>query len=116
LLAGVFPENFLSQGPHNYVSATAFVAIIAAQLLIWLGLKSEDSAIWGGYKTYSLISGLLSIILVILLKVAILLWYLPRARSKGIPHSTMDMGWNNRIKTLFNTKEINFKKIYGENL
>ena len=72
LLAGVFPENFLSQGPHNYVSATAFVAIIAAQLLIWQGLKNKDSKIWGKYKTYSLISGLLSIILVILLKVAIL--------------------------------------------
>ena len=72
LLAGVFPENYLSEVPHNYVSATAFVAIIAAQLLIWLGLKNENSAIWGGYKTYSLISGLLSIILVILLKVAIL--------------------------------------------
>ena len=72
LLAGVFPENYLSQGPHNLVSSTAFISIIAAQLLIWQGLKSKDSQIWGRYRTYSLISGLLSIILVILLKVAML--------------------------------------------
>lgn len=71
LLAGVFPENYLSQGPHNIVSSTAFISIIAAQMLIWHGLKSEDSVIWGRYKSYSLISGVLSIILVILLKVAI---------------------------------------------
>jgi hypothetical membrane protein len=70
LLAGVFPEDYLAQGPHNLVSATAFMAIILAQLLIWKGLKREDSEIWGRYRTYSLISGILSIILLILLKVA----------------------------------------------
>ncbi len=70
LFAGVFPENYLSQVPHNIVSATAFVAIIVAQLLIWLGLKREDSSIWGNYSRYSLVSGLLSLILVIWLKVA----------------------------------------------
>jgi hypothetical membrane protein len=70
LFAGVFPENYLSQGPHNLVSATAFISIIAAQLLIWQGLRNEDSAVWGRYRRYSLISGLLSIILVILLKIA----------------------------------------------
>jgi hypothetical membrane protein len=77
LLAGVFPESYLSAIPHNYISATAFVAIIAAQLLIWQGLKNEDSTIWGMYATYSLISGLLSLILVILLKVAILYGFYP---------------------------------------
>jgi hypothetical membrane protein len=70
LLAGVFPENYLSQVPHNIVSATAFVAIIVAQLLIWFGLKREDNSIWGKYSRYSLVSGLLSLVLVILLKVA----------------------------------------------
>ena len=70
--AGIFPESFLSANPHNIVSATAFVAVIAAQLLIWKGLKNKDSTIWGRYATYSLISGLLSLILVIILKVAIL--------------------------------------------
>ena len=70
LFAGIFPENYLSQVPHNIVSATAFVAIIVAQLLIWQGLKREDNSIWGNYPKYSLVSGLLSIILVIWLKVA----------------------------------------------
>ena len=77
LLAGLFPESYLSAIPHNYISATAFVAIIAAQLLIWQGLKNEDSSIWGRYATYSLISGLLSLILVIILKVAILYGFYP---------------------------------------
>ncbi|WP_321421109.1 DUF998 domain-containing protein [uncultured Methanobacterium sp.] len=70
LFAGVFPEDYLSQMPHNLVSATAFVAIIIAQLLIWQGLRNEDSMVWGRYRTYSLISGLLSIIFVILLKIS----------------------------------------------
>jgi len=71
-LAGIFPESYLSANPHNIVSATAFVAIIAAQLLIWQGLKNRDSNVWGRYASYSLISGLISIILVIVLKIAIL--------------------------------------------
>jgi hypothetical membrane protein len=70
MLAGIFPENYLSQVPHNLVSATAFISIIAAQMLIWRGLKHEDETVWGSYRTYSLISGLLSIILVILLRVS----------------------------------------------
>jgi hypothetical membrane protein len=71
LFAGVFPEDYLSQGPHNLVSATAFVSIIAAQILVWQGLKNADDSVWGKYRNYSLISGLLSLILVIVLKVAI---------------------------------------------
>jgi hypothetical membrane protein len=71
-LAGIFPESYLSANSHNIVSATAFVAIIAAQLLIWQGLKNRDSNVWGRYASYSLISGLISIILVIVLKIAIL--------------------------------------------
>lgn len=71
LLAGVFPEDYLSQGPHNLVSSTAFVSIIAAQLFIWRGLKNADDTVWGKYRTYSLISGLLSLILVLVLKVVI---------------------------------------------
>ena len=47
LFAGIFPENYLSQVPHNIVSATAFIAIIVAQLLIWQGLKRENNSIWG---------------------------------------------------------------------
>ncbi len=77
LLAGVFPETYLWAIPHNIVSATAFVAIIAAQLFIWQGLKDKDRTMWGRYATYSLISGLLSLILVILLKVAMLYGFYP---------------------------------------
>ena len=76
-LAGIFPESYLSANPHNIVSATAFVAIIAAQLLMWQGLKNGDSTGWGRYATYSLISGLISIILVIILKIAILYGFYP---------------------------------------
>ncbi|MFZ0442928.1 MAG: hypothetical protein WAL81_09860, partial [Methanobacterium sp.] len=43
----------------------------AAQLLVWEGLKGSDFAIWGKYRTYSLVSGLLSIMFLILLQVAI---------------------------------------------
>lgn len=64
LLAGVFPENYRSGGLHTLVSSAAFLSIIAAQLLVWQGLRRKDSAVWGRYRTYSLISGLLSLILV----------------------------------------------------
>jgi hypothetical membrane protein len=63
VFAGVFPKNYLSGGLHNLASSAAFLSIIAAQLLIWRGLKSEDNAVWGRYRTYSLISGLVSLIL-----------------------------------------------------
>ncbi len=71
ILAGVFPENYGSGALHQSVSAFAFISIIVAQLLIWKGLKGDDFAIWGEYRTYSLVSGLLSIIFLILLQVAI---------------------------------------------
>lgn len=71
ILAGVFPENYGSGALHQSVSAFAFLSIIAAQLLVWKGLKGDDFAIWGKYRTYSLVSGLLSIIFLILLQVAI---------------------------------------------
>lgn len=64
MLAGIFSEDYLSGIPHQQVSSLAFLAIIAAQLLIWHGLRREDAAVWGGYRTYSLICGLLSLVLV----------------------------------------------------
>lgn len=42
--AGAFPENYQSGGLHTAVSATAFLSIIAAQILIWKGL-TEDTII-----------------------------------------------------------------------
>jgi hypothetical membrane protein len=69
--AGIFPEDVFFGVPHGLVSATAFVSIIAAQLLIWRGLKDADNSAWANYRTYCLVSGLLSAVLVIVLKVAI---------------------------------------------
>ena len=71
LFAGVFPEDYGSGALHTASSATAFVSIIAAQLLIWKGLKDRDRTLWGFYPKYSLISGLLSFVLLIVLRVAI---------------------------------------------
>jgi hypothetical membrane protein len=64
MLAGIFPENYLSGVPHQQVSSIAFLSIIAAQLLIWQGLRRGDAVIWGRYRVYSLTSGLLSFVLV----------------------------------------------------
>jgi hypothetical membrane protein len=69
--AGIFPEDVFFGIPHGLVSATAFVSIIAAQLLIWRGLKDTDPSVWANYRTYCLVSGLLSAVLVIVLNVAI---------------------------------------------
>lgn len=70
LLAGIFPEDYLSQVPHNLVSSLAFLSIIIAQILIWHGLTNENRSIWGKYRKYTLISGLISIFLIILLNVS----------------------------------------------
>lgn len=74
ILAGV---TLFSVGPnvtyakdvvsHGLVSAIAFLVIIIAQFLTWLALRGSDSAVWGGYRKYSLVSGLLSIITLIFL-------------------------------------------------
>ncbi len=69
--AGVFPEDYMSGGLHTAASATAFLSIIAAQILIWKGLKNEPTSIWGKYRTYSLISGILSIIFLVVLRITI---------------------------------------------
>ncbi len=70
LFAGVFPEDYGSGKWHTLVSSMAFVSIIVAQLLIWLGLRHADSAVWGRYRMYSLISGLLSFILLFVFSAA----------------------------------------------
>ncbi|MGZ4913002.1 MAG: DUF998 domain-containing protein [Halobacteriota archaeon] len=64
IFAGVFPEDYLSEGPHTLASSVAFLSIIAAQLSVWHGLRSADTATWGRYRLYSVISGLLSFVLV----------------------------------------------------
>ncbi|HML04466.1 MAG TPA: DUF998 domain-containing protein [Methanobacterium sp.] len=74
ILAGV---TLFSVGPdvtyakdvvsHGLVSAIAFLVIIIAQFLTWQALRGSDDAIWGRYRLYSLISGLLSILVLIFL-------------------------------------------------
>jgi hypothetical membrane protein len=74
ILAGV---TLFSVGPdvtyakdvvaHGLVSAIAFLVIMVAQFLAWQALRGSDGAIWGRYRIYSLISGLLSILALIFL-------------------------------------------------
>jgi hypothetical membrane protein len=52
---------------HGLVSAIAFLVIIVAQFLTWQALRGSDDVVWGRYRTYSLISGLLSIITLLIL-------------------------------------------------
>ncbi len=66
LFTGVFPENYV-MGAHALASVIAFLTIIAAQFLTWQALSMNDTAIWGRYRLYSLISGLLSIVFLVVL-------------------------------------------------
>lgn len=52
---------------HGLVSAIAFLVIIVAQFLTWQALRGSNSDIWGCYRIYSLLSGLLSIFTLIIL-------------------------------------------------
>ena len=65
LIFGEFPTNYVFYYLHTIASFIAFLTAIAAQLLIWQSLKNSDKAIWGSYPIYSLLSGLLSIIMLI---------------------------------------------------
>lgn len=53
--------------PHGLVSAIAFLTIIAAQFLTWQALRGSNDAIWGHYRLYSFISGVLSILTLLFL-------------------------------------------------
>ncbi len=71
LLAGVFPEDFAGGGPHTAVSSSAFLAIIAAQLLVWRGLRGADPAAWGRYCTASMVGGILSFAMLVVFKASV---------------------------------------------
>lgn len=66
-LIGLLPENYLVIVPYNLLTSIGFavtiIAYIAAVLLMGLGLKYENSTIWGGYSRFSLITGVLFILL-----------------------------------------------------
>jgi len=52
---------------HGLVSAIAFLVIIVVQFLTWQALRGSDKDIWGHYRIFSLISGLLSIFTLLIL-------------------------------------------------
>lgn len=56
---------FLAYFVHILATFIAFLAVIVVQLLIWASLKTSDSKTWRGYRKYSLISGLLSLVLLL---------------------------------------------------
>jgi hypothetical protein len=67
--AGLFQDQpFPFPGAaHGLVSIVAFNAVILCQFLAWLRLRhtsAEQENAWGRYRTFSLISGVLSFVLV----------------------------------------------------
>jgi len=55
---------FLAYFAHILATFIAFGAIIAAQLLTWRSLRNNtEGEAWGRYRAYSLLSGLLSLVL-----------------------------------------------------
>ena len=72
---GLLPENYLVIVPYNLLTVIGFsvtiIAYIAAILLIGQGLKHENNLIWGKYSNFSMATGFLYIILLILLITAI---------------------------------------------
>lgn len=65
-LAGVYPENYGDGKMHTLVSSTAFLAVIIAQILIGWGLWKGDKAVWGGYRIYSVLGGILALLVLFL--------------------------------------------------
>jgi hypothetical membrane protein len=63
LLAGIFPEDYGDGKMHTLVSSIAFVSVIIAMFLVWWGLRRADKAVWGAYRMYTLVSGLLASVL-----------------------------------------------------
>lgn len=52
-------QNFF----HVLSSMIAFLSIIAAQLFVWGAIKDDDNAVWGRYGKYTIVSGIISMIL-----------------------------------------------------
>ncbi len=71
ILAGIFPDQpYPWPGRvHDLVSIVGFISIILCQFLLWIRLRNtsarERESDWGRYRTYSLVSGVLSIILLV---------------------------------------------------
>ncbi len=66
--AGLFPDqpNPYPGGLHAAISISAFILVILSQFFMWRRLRrstGEEKATWGRFGIYSLVSGILSIIL-----------------------------------------------------
>lgn len=60
---------------HSIASIVGFYAIFIAQILTWQALKGSDQDIWRNYRTYSLISGLVTVLV---------LFYIPFSPYQGL--------------------------------
>jgi hypothetical membrane protein len=70
-LAGVFPDTpALTGNIHDFVSALAFLIIPICQLIVWAKLRrvgnQNEESFWRRYRTYSLISGIITILVLVL--------------------------------------------------
>ncbi len=66
--AGFFPDqpNPYPGGVHAVISIVAFIFVILSQFFMWRRLRrstGEEKTNWGRYGTYSLVSGVLSVVL-----------------------------------------------------
>ncbi len=48
---------------HIVATFTTFIALVAAEFLTWTSLRNSTAVNWERYRTYSLISGLVSLVL-----------------------------------------------------
>lgn len=64
LFSGIVPEGYVV-GTHTLASFIGFFTIIAAQLLIWRSLRDSNHSTLTRFGTYSLASGLASLVLLV---------------------------------------------------
>jgi len=66
ILVSVFTTDYVFYLIHLLATFIAFFTIIISQLLIWWALRKTKNTIWGYYPKFSLLTGLLSIIMLII--------------------------------------------------
>lgn len=86
-LAGLLHDNYLIIVPYNLLTSLAFaitfISYTAALLLIGQGLKNEDSLIWGKYSKFSMTTGFLFIILLVLLTIVVIYSFYPGVSQRA---------------------------------
>ncbi len=71
IFVSVFTSDYFFYIIHLLATFIAFFTIIIAQILIWWALRKTKNTIWGFYPKFSLFTGLLSIVMLILFLCAI---------------------------------------------